>query len=95
MFLPGPGDGVTNMMATFFTFGCFGGAGFAIFSLMGNGKKLEGCVACVSLRLLRDAPPHNTCVVSSLLGHSGQTSRRRNADRKPSRVHAELAPGGW
>ena len=35
---------MTNMMATFFTFGCFGGAGFAVFSLMGNGKKIEGCV---------------------------------------------------
>jgi len=35
---------MTNMIATFFTFGCFGGAGFAVFSLMGNGKKIEGCV---------------------------------------------------
>ena len=31
-----------NMVATFFTFGCLGGAGFAVFSLMGNGKKIEG-----------------------------------------------------
>lgn len=35
---------MTNMLATFFTFGCLGGAGFAVFSLMGNGKKIEGCV---------------------------------------------------
>ena len=38
---------MTNMMATFFTFGCFGGAGFAVFSLMGNGKKIEGAFFCV------------------------------------------------
>jgi hypothetical protein len=31
-----------NMVATFFTFGCLGGAGFAVYSLMGNGKKIEG-----------------------------------------------------
>ena len=30
------------MVATFFTFGCLGGAGFAVYSLMGNGKKIEG-----------------------------------------------------
>ena len=39
---PGPGDGMMNMVATFFTFGCLGGAGFAVYSLMGNGKKIEG-----------------------------------------------------
>ena len=41
---PGPGDGIMNMAATFFTFGCLGGTGFAVYSLMGNGKKIEGCV---------------------------------------------------
>ena len=39
---PGPGDGIMNMAATFFTFGCLGGSGFAVYSLMGNGKKIEG-----------------------------------------------------
>jgi hypothetical protein len=38
----GPGDGVTNMLATFLVAGCTVGSGVAVFSLMGNGKKIEG-----------------------------------------------------
>jgi hypothetical protein len=38
----GPGDGFTNMLATFLTLGSIVGSGVAVFSLMGNGKKIEG-----------------------------------------------------
>ena len=41
---PGPGDGIANMIGTVMALGCIGGSGFAVFSLMGNGKKIEGCV---------------------------------------------------
>jgi hypothetical protein len=37
---------MVNMMATFLTFGCIAGSGVAVFSLMGNGKKIEGYFLC-------------------------------------------------
>jgi len=38
----GPGDSISNIMATVFALGGLSMSGFAIFSLMGHGKKIEG-----------------------------------------------------
>ena len=42
--LIGSGDGVTNALAGFFIAGGLTGSWFTLYSLMGNGKKLEGYV---------------------------------------------------
>lgn len=64
--MAGAGDGAVNMLATALTFGCLAGSGFAVFSLMGNGKKIEGyavfyvrtairsCVRLIKLKCGRD-----------------------------------------
>ena len=46
VLVTGPGDGMTNMLATFLTFGCGASSALAVFSLMGNGKKIEGYFLC-------------------------------------------------
>ena len=77
----GPGDGMTNMLATFFTFGCFGGAGFAVFSLMGNGKKIEGCVRiflCARLRKYAVVNYSDRCL-HSFFSLDGSAYRRTEA----------------
>lgn len=72
---------MTNMLATFFTFGCLGGAGFAVFSLMGNGKKIEGCVRifmCARFTNMRLSKYSDQCLHSffSLDGPEGSANHR-------------------